>query len=190
MRRLKPDLALPGQRVPDAGELRGVVDEDDAHGGTGPGLNALTLMDLTTLGEGVLRALSMGCQDRARYGLELVDGVRGHQMPPRRRARLRDRCAAEPGLVSRQISIGYRTILGCISKRGKTYLRTRFIRGARVIVLRPAIWPKYSFGPWLAAASRCMHRNFLAVALANNLARSAWSVLAGERCWKTRQLAA
>jgi transposase len=69
------------------------------------------------------------------------------------------------GLVPRQMSTGGRTILGRISKRGNTYLRTLFIRGARVILLRPENWPKHSFGPWLQAASRRLHRNVLAVAL-------------------------
>ena len=98
--------------------------------------------------------------------------------------------AAWLGLVPRQISTGDRTILGRISKRGNSYLRTLFVRGARVILLRPANWPKHSFGPWLQAASRRMHRNVLAVALANKLARIAWSVLAGERPYEARQLAA
>ncbi len=75
--------------------------------------------------------------------------------------------AAWLGLVPRQISTGDRTILGRISKRGNTYLRTLFIRGAKVILMRPKNWPKHSFGPWLEAASRRMHRNVLAVALAN-----------------------
>lgn len=98
--------------------------------------------------------------------------------------------AAWLGLVPRQISTGDRTVLGRISKRGNTYLRTLFIRGARVILLRPANWPKHSFGPWLEAASRRMHRNVLAVALANKLARIAWSVLAGERRYEARPVAA
>jgi transposase len=98
--------------------------------------------------------------------------------------------AAWLGLVPRQISTGDRTILGRISKRGNSYLRTLFVRGARVILMRPANWPKHSFGPWLQAASRRMHRNVLAVALANKLARIAWSVLAGARPYEARQLAA
>ncbi|MFQ5973356.1 MAG: IS110 family transposase [Alphaproteobacteria bacterium] len=98
--------------------------------------------------------------------------------------------AAWLGLVPRQISTGDRTILGRISKRGNTYLRTLFVRGARVILLRPANWPKHSFGTWLAAASKRMHRNVLAVALANKLARIAWSVLAGERRYEARAKAA
>jgi transposase len=94
------------------------------------------------------------------------------------------------GLVPRQLSTGGETILGRISKRGNTYLRTLFIRAARVILLRPENWSKHSFGPWLQAASRRMHRNVLAVALANKLARIAWSVLAGERHYEARCVAA
>jgi hypothetical protein len=94
------------------------------------------------------------------------------------------------GLVPRQMSTGGRTILGRISKRGNSYLRTLFIRGARVILLRPENWSKHSFGPWLEAASRRLHRNVLAVALANKLARIAWSVLAGERHYEARRTAA
>jgi len=56
--------------------------------------------------------------------------------------------------------------------------------------VRPANWPKHSFGPWLEAASQRLHHNVLAVALANKLARIAWSVLAGERHYQARQLAA
>jgi transposase len=93
------------------------------------------------------------------------------------------------GLVPRQMSTGGRTILGRISKRGNSYLRTLFIRGARVILLRPENWSKHSFGPWLEAASRRLHRNVLAVALANKLARIAWSVLAGKRHYEARRAA-
>ena len=98
--------------------------------------------------------------------------------------------AAWLGLVPRQMSTGDRTVLGRISKRGNTYLRTLFVRGVRVILPRPQNWPKHSFGPWLEAASRRLHRNVLAVALANKLARIAWSVLAGERHYEVRRVAA
>ena len=85
--------------------------------------------------------------------------------------------AAWLGLVPRQTSTGDRTILGRISKRGNKYLRTLFVQGARSLLIRATNWPKHSFGPWLEAASRRLHRNVLAVALANKLARIAWSVL-------------
>jgi transposase len=62
--------------------------------------------------------------------------------------------AAWLGLVPKQMSTGDRTILGHISKRGNRYLRMLFMQGARVILLRPANWPKHSFGPWLTAAAK------------------------------------
>ena len=47
-----------------------------------------------------------------------------------------------------------------------------------VILLRPANWVRHSFGPWLTAAAKRLHHNVLATALANKLARIAWTVLA------------
>ncbi len=85
--------------------------------------------------------------------------------------------AAWLGLVPRQMSTGDRTILGGISKRGNKHLRTLFIQGAWVVLMRAKNWPQYSFGAWLEAASKRLHRCVLVVALANKLARIAWSVL-------------
>jgi transposase len=78
------------------------------------------------------------------------------------------------GLVPRQISTGDRTVLGRISKRGNSYLRTLFVQAARVVLLRPA---KHGFGRWLEAATKRLHHNVVATALANKLTRIAWSVL-------------
>jgi transposase len=94
--------------------------------------------------------------------------------------------AAWLGLVPKQMSTGDRTILGRISKRGNRYLRMLFMQGARVILLRPANWAKHSFGPWLTAAAKRLHHNVLATALANKLARIAWTVLAQQRNYETR----
>ena len=81
------------------------------------------------------------------------------------------------GLVPRQYSTGGKPILGRISKRGSKYLRTLFVQAAHIILMRPHNWEKFSFGPWLKEASKRMHKNKLAAALANKLARIAWSVL-------------
>src|SRR6202167_2237253 len=89
------------------------------------------------------------------------------------------------GLVPRQYSTGGRSILGRISKRGSKYLRTLFIQAAKVLLIRPQNWPRYSFGPWLKTAAERLHRNKLAVALANKLARIAWSVLRHDRDFDT-----
>ena len=91
------------------------------------------------------------------------------------------------GLVPRQISTGDRTILGRISKRGNSYLRTLFVQAARVVLLRPANWPKHSFGQWPAA--KRMHHNVVAAALANKLTRIAWSVLYHDRDYEPRMQA-
>jgi transposase len=90
------------------------------------------------------------------------------------------------GLVPRQISTGDRTILGRISKRGNSYLRTLFVQAARVVLLRPANWPRHSFGSWLEAAAKRMHHNVVATALANKLTRIAWSVLYHGRGYEPR----
>ena len=85
------------------------------------------------------------------------------------------------GLIPRQYSTGGRTILGRISKRGSKYLRTLFIQAANVVLMRPQNWERFSFGPWLKEAALRLHRNKLATALANKLARIAWSVLANQK---------
>lgn len=43
--------------------------------------------------------------------------------------------------------------------------------------MRPPTWEHFSFGAWLKAAQPPLHRNKLATAFANKLARIAWSVL-------------
>ena len=89
------------------------------------------------------------------------------------------------GLVPRQMSTGDRTILVRISKRGNGYLRMH-MQAARVILLRPANWPKHGFGVWLVRAAQRLHPNVLDAALANKLARIAWTVLVQERSYQAR----
>jgi transposase len=93
--------------------------------------------------------------------------------------------AAWLGLVPRQHSTGGRSILGRISKRGSKYLRTLLIQAAKVLLMRPHNWTRYSFGAWLKTASERLHRNKLAVALANKIARIAWSVLRNAKPFDT-----
>jgi len=92
------------------------------------------------------------------------------------------------GLVPRQYSTGGKPILGRISKQGNRYLRTLFVQAAHVILMRPHNWEKFSFGPWLEQASQRMHKNKLAAALANKLARIAWSVLRNGRTFDINQI--
>src|SRR6266571_9498900 len=86
--------------------------------------------------------------------------------------------AAWLGLVPKQISTRDRTILGKISKRGNRYLRVLFVQTAWVVLIKPKSWERHGLKPWLEAAKKRLHRNVLAIALANKLARIAWSVLA------------
>ena len=89
--------------------------------------------------------------------------------------------AAWLGLVPRQIPTGDRTIFGKISKRGNRYLRVLFVQAAWVVLIKPKSWERYGLKPWLEAAKKRLHHNVLAIALANKLARIAWSVLAHGR---------
>ena len=96
------------------------------------------------------------------------------------------------GLVPKQISTGDRTILGRISKRGDRHLRVLFVQAARVVLIRPKSWECDGLKPWIEAAAvkKRLHHNVLAIALANKLARIAWSVLARGRNFEARTIAA
>ena len=54
--------------------------------------------------------------------------------------------------------------------------------------MRPQNWHKLSFGPWLEAAAPRMHKNKLAAALANKLARIAWSILRSGKAFDTHKI--
>ena len=92
--------------------------------------------------------------------------------------------AAGLGLVPKQISTGDRTILGKISKRGNRYLRVLFVQAAWVVLIKPQSSERHGLKRWIEAAR--LHRNVLAIALANKLARIAWAVLARGRAFEVR----
>jgi len=95
--------------------------------------------------------------------------------------------AAWLGLVPKQESTGGRTKLGRISKRGNKYLRTLFVQAAHVVLQRRPATAMRALWPWIEQASRRLtHRNLLAIALANKLARIAWAVLARGRHYDPR----
>jgi transposase len=100
--------------------------------------------------------------------------------------------AAWLGLVPRQISTGDRTILGKISKRGNRYLRVLFVQAAWVVLVKvkPNRWDGHGLKHWIEAAKKRLHHNVLAIALANKLARIAWSVLARGRAFEASKLQA
>ena len=96
--------------------------------------------------------------------------------------------AAWLGLVPKQMSTGARTILSKISRRGNRYLRVLFVQAAWVVLIKPKIWERYGLKPWIEAAKKRLHHNVLAIALANKLARIAWSVLARGRAFEVRKM--
>jgi transposase len=98
--------------------------------------------------------------------------------------------AAWLGLVPKQMSTGDRTILGKISKRGNRYLRVLFVQAAWVVLIKPTSWDRHGLKRWIEAAKKRLHRNVLAIALANKLARIAWGVLAGGRNFEANKLQA
>ena len=98
--------------------------------------------------------------------------------------------AAWLGPVPKQMSTGDRTILGKISKRGNRYLRVLFVQAAWVVLIKPMSWDRHGLKRWIEAAKKRLHRNVLAIALANKLARIAWGVLAGGRTFEANKLQA
>src|SRR5262249_51153480 len=98
--------------------------------------------------------------------------------------------AAWLGLGPKQISNGARTILGKISKRGNRYLRVLFVQAAWVVLIKPKSWDRHGLKPWLEAAKKRLHHNVLAIALANKLARIAWSILAHGRTFEASKIQA
>ncbi len=94
------------------------------------------------------------------------------------------------GLVPRQYSTGGKPRLLGISKRGNTYLRTLLIHGARAAL--PSLSKSDTpIGRWLTEMiERGVHRNAIAVALANKLARIAWAVLRKKTSFERGYLAA
>ena len=51
-------------------------------------------------------------------------------------------------------------------------------------------WDRHGLKRWIEAAKKRLHRNVLAIALANKLARIAWGVLAGSRTFEASKLQA
>jgi transposase len=96
--------------------------------------------------------------------------------------------AAWLGLVPKQISTGDRTILGKISRRGNRYLRVLFVQAAWVVLIKPKSWERHGLKTWIEAAKKRLHHNVLAIALANKLARIAWSVLARGRAFEAKKI--
>ena len=84
--------------------------------------------------------------------------------------------AAWPGLVPRQSTGGKPTLLG-ISKMGNRYVCILLIHGARSC-LQHLKRGQHQIGSWMTQVEQRAHKNKVAVALANKMARIAWAILA------------
>jgi Transposase IS116/IS110/IS902 family len=81
------------------------------------------------------------------------------------------------GLVPKQHSSGGRPRLGSISKQGDRYLRSLFVAGA-LAVIRYAKIHGTKYRPWVAALLARRLAKVAAIALANELARMGWAMMA------------
>lgn len=97
--------------------------------------------------------------------------------------------AAWLGLVPRQHSTGGKPTLLGISKHGNRYVRMLLIHGARSC-LKSLNRENHGLGLWMTQLEERSHRNVVAVALANKLARIAWAVLARHEVYRSSTAAA
>jgi hypothetical protein len=69
---------------------------------------------------------------------------------------------------------------------------TLFVQAAWVVLvkIKPTRWEGHGLKRWIEAAKKRLHHNVLAIALANKLARIAWSVLARDRAFAASKLQA
>ena len=79
-----------------------------------------------------------------------------------------DDFAAWLRLVPKQISTGDSTI-----PRGNRYLRVLSVQATWVVLIKPKSRERHGLKPWIEAAKERLHRDVLAIALANKLARIA-----------------
>ncbi|WP_175752773.1 IS110 family transposase, partial [Burkholderia anthina] len=95
--------------------------------------------------------------------------------------------AAWLGLVPGEFSTGGKQHLLGITKRGNPYLRKLLIHGARACVLH-LDRTKDHLGLWISQMeAKGIHRNKIIVALANKLARIAWTILTRRGTFYLRQ---
>jgi transposase len=97
--------------------------------------------------------------------------------------------AAWLGLVPRQQSTGGKATLLGITKRGNPYVRKLLIHGARSLV-KHLHRENHELGLWITQLELRAHKNVVAVAVANKLARIAWAVLARGDLYRSESAAA
>jgi len=92
--------------------------------------------------------------------------------------------SASLGLTPGQHSTGGKQKLGPITKKGDRYLRKMLVVGC-TSVLRVAHKYKGALAEWIAALRARKPERFVAVALANKLARICWAILSTGECFRT-----
>jgi len=94
------------------------------------------------------------------------------------------------GLTPRERSSGLRRVLGRISKRGDTYLRSLLIHGARSVLLHARTRRPDHLREWAHQLSTNHVHNQAAVAVANKLARIVWAVWSKQQAYRSLAAAA
>ena len=84
------------------------------------------------------------------------------------------------GVVPRQFSSGGKTVLGGISKRGNSQLRSLLIHGARSVI-RVARNKDDKLSRWAVSLAERRGNNVAAVAVANKLLRIVWAMQTKEQ---------
>jgi transposase len=92
--------------------------------------------------------------------------------------------AASLGLVPRQDSSGGKVRLGPISKRGNGYLRRLLVNGATAVLNGK----NARLDPWRVKLLKSKPRLLAAVALANKMARIAWTLMVRQEDYRPRPL--
>ena len=93
------------------------------------------------------------------------------------------------GLTPREFSSGQKRRLGRISRQGNAYLRTLLVHGARSVLRIAERHPHDPLCRWASRVRQRSAHNKAAVAVANKLARIAWSVWKHERLYRTTPIA-
>jgi transposase len=62
------------------------------------------------------------------------------------------------------------------------------VQAAWVVLIKPKSWERHGLKPWIEAAKKRLLHNVLAIALANKLARIAWSILARGRKFEATKI--
>jgi hypothetical protein len=99
-----------------------------------------------------------------------------------------------PAILAKCTDVLSPRMLRIIEDLSGDWRRWLFVQAAWVVLVKvgPKQWERYGLASWIEAAKKRLHRNVLAIALANKLARIAWAVLHKGRafeCVKTNATA-